>query len=90
MNSYNYKDLLILIIMLDNIIIIIICVILTLCFILFINRDKIACNCKSRFKKYDSLPTFDTFRDELKNNSLEENIKLIKKMDEKEQDIELL
>ncbi len=74
----------------ENIIIIIICVILSICLILFINRDKFSCNCKPRFKKYDLQPTFDTFRDELKNNSLEENIKLIKKMDEKEQDIELL
>jgi uncharacterized membrane protein (DUF106 family) len=76
--------------MLENIIIIIICIILTICFILFINRDKIDCNCTHRFKKYDSLPTLDTFREEIKNNSLEENIKLVKKMDEKEQDIELL
>jgi hypothetical protein len=67
--------------MLENIIIIIICIILTICFILFINRDKIDCNCKHRFKKYDSLPTLDTFREEIKNNSLEENIKLIKNME---------
>ncbi len=71
----------------ENIIIIIICIILSICLILFINRDKIICNCKPRFKKYD---TFDTFRDELKNNSLEENIKLIKKMEEPHKEMELL
>jgi hypothetical protein len=75
--------------MLDNIIIII-CVILTICFILFINRDKISCNCKPIFKKYNSLHTLDTFREQIKNNSLEENIKLIKNMEDKEKDIELL
>ncbi len=74
----------------ENIIIIIICVILSVCLILFINRDKYSCNCKPRFKKYDLQPTFDTFRDELKNNSLEENIKLIKNMEEPNKDMELL
>ncbi len=46
-----------------DIIIFIICIILTIIAILFINRDKINCNiCK----------------EELQNNSLEDNIKLIK------------
>jgi hypothetical protein len=75
---------------LENIIIIIICIILSICLILFINRDKINFNCcKPKINKYD-LPPMDILRDKYKNNSLEENIKLIKNMEDQNKEIELL
>lgn len=44
--------------MLDNIIIIIICVILSICFVLFINRDKLSFNCCKR-NKYTNYAVMD-------------------------------
>ena len=92
----EFKILIIMI--LENIIIIIICVILTIIAILFINRDKITkgylncfyCHkcCKSRLK--DDLSHMGILREEFKNNSLEENIKLIKDIDDSNKENELL
>ncbi len=78
---------------LENIIIIIICIILSICLILFINRDKINLNyfnCCKKCKSKDDLSPMNIIREELKNNSLEDNIKLIKNMDDSNKEMELL
>ena len=64
---------------LENIIIIIICVILSICLILIINRDKI--NCVSRNSKYTNYAVMDI-------DKINNNIKLMKSIEHKEQEQE--
>jgi hypothetical protein len=69
-----------------DIIIIIICVIASILLMLFINKarcyDKIHFNCMCKKKN-----VLDTYRDELKNNSLQDNIKLVKELEEPETEL---
>jgi hypothetical protein len=74
---------------LENIIIIIICVIFSICLILIINRDKITkgylncCknNCVSRNSKYTNYAVMDI-------DKINNNIKLMKSIEHKEQEKE--
>ncbi len=60
----------------SDIIIIIICLVLCIIFMLFINRDYISLYCKTKYEK-DNLTIY---KEELKNNSFEDNIVLIEKL----------
>ena len=88
LNKLNNKFKLIIIMILENIIIIIICVIASICLILFINRDKLnlnCCknNCVSRNSKYTNYAVMDI-------DKINDNIKLMKSIDQKGQENELL
>jgi hypothetical protein len=75
-----------------DIIIIIVCIILTICAILFINRNIInynICRCCNQRSKSDNA--WDTFGKQVHNNSMEDNIKIIKNMENNNKDeVELL
>ncbi len=73
-----------------DIIIFIVCILLSIIAILFINRDKFNFNICKCCKKKDEFTPMDIFREELKNNSMEDNIKLIKNIENNKDDNELL
>ncbi len=63
----------------SDIIIIIICVLLSIILTIYVNRNRFSLNiCCQRSKKETK---WDRFRQELDNNSIQDNIKLIKNME---------
>ncbi len=77
----------------DGIIIIVICIVASIILILFMNRDKLNCSCPCNYKKHKKSTILYSYQQELKKNSFEDNVSLIKKMEEhknlKEKDKEL-
>jgi hypothetical protein len=67
----------------EDIIIIIICIIISIFLMIYFNRHRLNFNC---YKKNN----LTIYKEELKNNSLKDNIKLIKNIENQDKDLELL
>ncbi len=79
----------------DGIIIIVICIVASIILILFMNRDKLNCSCPCNYKKNKKSTILYSYQQELKKNTFEDNVSLIKKMEEyknntEKQQLELL
>ncbi len=79
----------------EGIIIIVICIVASIILILFMNRDKLNCSCPCNYKKNKKSTILYSYQQELKKNTFEDNVSLIKKMEEyknntEKQQLELL
>ncbi len=66
----------------EGIIIITICIVASIILIIFMNRDKLNCTCPCTYKKNKKLTILYSYQRELKNNTFEDNVALIKKMED--------
>ncbi len=75
-----------------DIIILMVCILLSIILTIYLNRNRILLNCNiCKYCNKRQENEWDTFRQELENNNIEDNIKLIKNMENNNKDeVELL
>jgi hypothetical protein len=66
----------------EGIIIITICIVASIILIIFMNRDKLNCTCPCNYKKNKKSTILYSYQQELKKNTFEDNVALIKQIEE--------